>query len=681
MNYKYLLLHTLVAVFIISRLFFVCTEKGTFCSSFSYTPFNATVTNIGEGSDDLEFMGFMYLTKENILSLNHPFQHTNTLRYPAGFDFSYGFDGVASILLGSVLSIFINLILAYNVTILLMLFANYLVTFYYFKKISNEIFNKGSVLAIFTASVFFSFGAIIFSRASSHLNLLFVAGWPFIFYYLLSVHDSLKHNRKIEQSKIWGIIVGLLLLAFGSLQYLILLTYFIIFSVIYLSFSDRGILSKTFEMSGDLFKKALLPIASFVVLFLMFFYGYVIAIFNGTLNLNYLVNKHIPAGYLDPFFPNQYLNSIWGYINPSTISIEKSISIGVVGVAIVIWSLINSSRRIYILSLTLIWLVLSYAAFSLPFYPEGGRSGLIIVLLISILILNIKNKIFLSVLLTVLITEKLLFSFYTNNIQYDKYEIVRNQAGDVVLNVPLSKYNAQRSITPYLYNKKVFDGYFHYTADNLVENENFAYSGLRSFNCNYERHIQNRKFEAKNIIDIDTELYKNNAKTIVYYKTDKFNNVDSDSCKNVRDTWKIFSSPISYLNDSKLEVETIEFNLSPEFNSNAYIYFANSGEFILTGVITYPNNFTSVSLITNDENYTLNEHKASEAGNIFQLLEPIIIKGEVGEVISISGAETTGIIKFYYTFRTVGEIVSELPTFRSLTLIYSDTDRDVFNIE
>ena len=83
----------------------VCTFRYEKCLEEDSVPFNPFIQVIGDEGDGYEYMGFINLTRENILNLKHPFADTNTLRYPVGFNYSYGFDGALPVLIGSIFSI------------------------------------------------------------------------------------------------------------------------------------------------------------------------------------------------------------------------------------------------------------------------------------------------------------------------------------------------------------------------------------------------------------------------------------------------------------------------------------------------------------------------------------------------------------------------------------------------
>ena len=79
---------------------------------------------IGDGGDNYQFFGFQYLVAENLRSLKAPFSATDIFRYPVGFDLSYGFDGVFPVMTGALLGLVVPHVLAYNLTVLIVLIAN-----------------------------------------------------------------------------------------------------------------------------------------------------------------------------------------------------------------------------------------------------------------------------------------------------------------------------------------------------------------------------------------------------------------------------------------------------------------------------------------------------------------------------------------------------------------------------
>ena len=145
---------------------------------------NVNSNLIGDGYDNYEFFGFMNLAKENILSFKHPFSQTNTLRYPDGFDFSYGYDGAFAVLTGAFLSMFLGAIIGYNLTIVIILFLNIYLSFYYFKKFGQLKNHKGGLeLKSLLAAIIFGVSPYVFARINGHLNLALVAVIPLIILY------------------------------------------------------------------------------------------------------------------------------------------------------------------------------------------------------------------------------------------------------------------------------------------------------------------------------------------------------------------------------------------------------------------------------------------------------------------------------------------------------------------
>src|SRR3989344_2155044 len=323
MRYVFLLL-LIVFVLLISRVFFLCPQKGQKCNFASYSSFNITEDIIGEGADDYEYFGFMYIAKNNLENQKYPFSHSNILRYPGGFDFSYGYDGAFAVLVGAVLGIILkNQILAYNLTVISILLTNVVVSYVFFRKIQLQ-YGRNKTLGLIPvlSALIFGFSPYIYARLYSHLNLAFVAGWPIILFAFLKLFDDIK-SHMVSNKTLFYLCLGYVLIVLRSLQYIVPL----------------AVISVIIIIAG-------------------------IALYKG------------------------YLGSWWSGINISVVSIEKVINIGIIEVIIliaIIMGLKNRKLNLLIIFLLLFYLILSFGFISLPFYPEGGRFILVICLLLAYL--------------------------------------------------------------------------------------------------------------------------------------------------------------------------------------------------------------------------------------------------------------------------------------------------------
>src|SRR3990167_7871149 len=119
---------------IISIIFLFFTFLFTFPSLF-----NLSDKIIGDGGDSYQFLGFQYIAKLQVSQGKFPFGWTNYWRYPVGFDFSIGYDSTLFVLVGFVFyQFFGNPVVVYNLSVLMILFLNCILSYLFFAKITKR---------------------------------------------------------------------------------------------------------------------------------------------------------------------------------------------------------------------------------------------------------------------------------------------------------------------------------------------------------------------------------------------------------------------------------------------------------------------------------------------------------------------------------------------------------------
>ena len=671
MKIYFWLLIIILSIVLVSKSFFICEEKGNQCNLFQLTKVNFSNQLIGEGADDYEYFGFMYLTKNNIAQFKHPFSDTNILRYPGGFDYEYGYDGAFAVLVGAILYFVTNnLVTSYNITVILILFLNVILSFYFFRKIGylKNRDDKNLDLKSFIAALVFGYSALVAARLNSHLNLAFVGGFPVFLYALISIWQKYINTIKTKPYDWFLLVAGMLLILFGTLQYLILASLLLVGLLIYVVVSERKVTEKTRLVSffKDNFSLILVSFVSFLLVFTFFYWGYVYALLNNSLIRPESANKLFPPSVLDFFVPNQYLGSWWNLLNSSTISIEKVISVGLVetAIAFVLLTSLVIKRKLGILSLFIglivLYVISSYGLIRMPFFPEGGRLVILISLFISYLIVAssqiFNKKSILWIILIAIIVERFFFGIYvTKPIPQYMREIVGNLPGDAVLNIPSSKYNQSRDVYPYLYEKNILDGYIHYTADNVRGNRNFINNIFEKFQCNAERSIKNdNKFTEKMKETLISEMKKNNVEVVVLHKGAGFMNYNYVGCKNVVDWWNYLNPPEVVIGDKNLGASELLFEIKPGENSSSdqSIRFSNYGKFYLNGIFVSPNT-SEISLEAKDGLRVIDNWEMINDGKKVSYVPPLELETALGDQLSFhltnKTSETT-YIKVYYAF-------------------------------
>jgi len=618
---------------------------------------------IGDGGDNFEFFGFQYLVKENILEGKHPFAWTNTLRYPVGFDLSVGYDGALAVFTGALLGFLIPQTVAYNTTIIIILFLNFFCSYIFLKSVSKNLWVQ------LIGSMVYGFSPYVFARIQSHLNLAFVGGFPLLAFVCLRVWRHISRHNTVT---LWDCIlmaIGLLAVAFGSLQYLMLLIEILIPMVligIVLS-STRAYMLQFVKVVLLHWKRVLAAGALFIVVFLFFYGGYVS---NIPKIISVSHKKYQSYGecckpqLADIVIPNSYLGNWWGLMNQSPPSIEKVVSLGIVAWVLVIIAFIHIRRnRSKLLGLAVVFsfVILSIDLIGFPLIPEGGRSVVLFSIFTTFVIvkfLETKSRSFLIAVFGLLILERLSFTVQiSEGIPSEIAEIVKQQEGEAVFTIPLSKYDGFKSALPYVFGKKVVDGYFHYTAENAQSSAFVDHPLIGRFICDAEKAT----IDTSTYSQIDAlrtyQLLKNNGiKTIVVFYTLSNQRFYHDGCSNVRDAWYTLRPPSIVIPDSTISVAAQSLELTFQSRVNATIYFARPGEFNFIGLLLYPSLLTDTLVSFQDGTSVFPEWTVGDEG-LTTTFDPVVTRSVgAGETITISSPSKVNepvYLTLFYSFTPV----------------------------
>lgn len=671
MNKKALILSFLVAL-LISRIFI----------------FNPNQQIIGDQFDNYEYFGFHHLVKENIRNLKYPLAKTNTLRYPVGFNLSYGYDGVLGVFSGALLGLVFSQPLAYNLSIIIILGFNLYLSYLLFKKISSS-FHWG-----FVGAVIYGLSPYVIARINSHLNLAFIGGFPFLAYSLIIFYEKFKQG-KIYLKNYWLTFFAVLTVAFGSLQYLIILLEFSLIAIVFTLFIPKWrkeLLKITkFIWKNDI-QKLLVAFSLFLTVFLFFFDGYLTALLNGSFvfeSKSEVIAKYAQPAIVDYFIPNQYLGQIWSNLNPSAGSIEKVVALGIVEILLFVIIFLKSNYKkngglvLAALGLTVLF-GLSWV--KLPLVPEGGRFIVIFMLIFSIFIVSQKPKLnnyLVLALIAILVLERLSFKIYTSPLPSSKpAEIIKNQPGKAILNIPVSKYNSYYSTLPYFYNKKIVSGYFHYPADNPSASKFIEKSEIIRFICQDENLRQGKiKFSFGDKEKIVNLLKNNDIYTIVLHKrpTD-LHKFHYDSCQNVRYQWFSLKPKTVELINTNQQVVSKTIELTNQPNLKVELFAPHDGKLILHGLLIYPSFLrqTQVQLPNKqviNPKWQVNEHGINTS---FNPVEEINLKA--GQSIYIQSSQElnqTAYVTFYYQFYPEAQSIKAKPLIEE---IYKDDNIEVYTL-
>ncbi|MFA5828634.1 MAG: hypothetical protein WC841_04750 [Candidatus Shapirobacteria bacterium] len=645
-----------------------------------------TTRVIGDGYDSYEYLTFQNLVKENLLASKYPLSRTDTLRYPSGFDLSYGYDGAFSTFTGALISFFIPQPLAYNLTLIIILTLNLWCSFLFFVKLSPNL------PSAFISSLIFGGSPYVLARLGSHANLAFVAGFPLLAQSILSFIKKINHPKSFRLTDFLYPMLSVLIIAFGSLQYLLILLYssIVIIPLIFLIFPQQSFV--IFKQSITVISKNILRFffstLIFSLIFTFFYQGYIRAILTGQL-------VHDPAkitqyrqyaqpGITDIILINSYQNSIWSKFNSSPPSIEKVISLGLIGWILLLISILKKPFirfRLVILFYFLYFALSALGFFALPFFPEGGRQIIIFSFLAATLLAltpSFSKPLSLFILFLLIIERSTLSPISTPILSLAAREQINRLPGFAILNLPTSKYTAYYSHIPAVTNKKIVDGYFHYMADNPSANTFLSQDFLRRFICQSEKPLPEDYQITPSDSQVTLDLLKSNGiRTIMLHKNSKFL---FDECTGVRQWWYTLypKTEIISTQNQNLQVKNFEFNSYPKMSLR---FFAQDpGVLTIHGLLIYPNILNDTYLLDSGLSsfYPTWENDPGGIKTTSDFLHhQSLSAGESFYIRSDTLLNQTAYLTVWYTFTGVKSSPSPAAP---IEFVYEDTDVQIYKI-
>ena len=185
------------------------------------------------GGDTYEWFAFMSVIRDNIIHVRHPFADSTLLAYPVGFKFGFGFDGAYADLVGGNLGLILPMIVSYNLTILVVILTNIILSAYCFYRIAL-LWSEGSEILLrfksTIAGIFFGLSPFVIARLNGHLHLAFVASFP-LFVFALAQFDWQARNKCLSVFDLSLIPLALFVLAIGALEYVVFFAGFILLFV------------------------------------------------------------------------------------------------------------------------------------------------------------------------------------------------------------------------------------------------------------------------------------------------------------------------------------------------------------------------------------------------------------------------------------------------------------------
>ncbi|OGG17535.1 hypothetical protein A3D78_02770 [Candidatus Gottesmanbacteria bacterium RIFCSPHIGHO2_02_FULL_39_14] len=662
----------LILVFVFSRIYTV----------------NPRTELLGDFGDKYEFFNYMYLVGENLREGKYALTRTDSLRYPNGFELGHGFDGVLSTFTGAALSFFLPLPLVYNLVLMMILFLNYFFSYLFFSTLTGS-----TIFGIF-GGIFYGLSPYVLARINGHFNLAFIGGFPFLSLALLNFF----RKKKSSFFAFFSIGLGILLIAAGSLQYLIITFWFLLFlGTVYLFLYPNDSINYFLSYLNIIRQKSrryvpliFLAAAIFLALGLYFYFGYAKGLLSGSFVYPFMYHKYVQCclpQLSDILIPNQYLNKIFAIWNPSSSSVEKVVNPGIIGWIIFVLYFLKEKvnrRKVVILLALGIYLIASLGIIPLPYWPEGGRSIILFSFLLLIFMSGIpifRERWFVYPVVILLILERLTFTIYrTVPLPLMEGKLISTLPGKALLNIPLSGTVAYRSIVPYLTGKKIVDGYFHDTAENSSTLSYFGQPLIERYFCNFEKvNTDKLEYQEKDRQNTLSLLRNWDIRTIVIHKNRQYEKFFYDECRNVRYWWYNLNPEKLILGEdtSGPVRNTISLFKYPFLKTG--LYFKKPGVLTLEGIFISPKIYSNATIKVGGMIISPSwESVDNGIKSIFTLPVKVTVKaGDELILFSDREADETVYINFYYSFDDEENSAEILPP---IERVYLSSDYEIFKV-
>lgn len=658
---------------------------------------------IGDGGDNYEYAGYMGLAAKHIALGSYPFTPTDYWRYPAGFDFSRGFDSYLSVGLGTLLASIMNLTVAYNLTVLLLMSINGVISYLFFKQ-----FLRSRLLGV-TGMLLYGYSFYALAKASSHLNLLCVSGVPLLGLSILRI----IRNQELSRTDFALLFASFIFISIGSTQYLIMaLLMLAIYLLVFLLFEKEqtlNLLKKIFTYKKEL----ILPSIVAVCVLLALYFPHLKAVVDG----KFILLKREDTLYTltpsltDYILPNSYLRLfISKYVTSASLpSIEKIVFVGWIELLFFIGFLFSPVRmRIkkivlllfaipFLLSLgfgkdnQLFFLPYRFISETFPFNALVETSRYIIIfylfLVCAVLLLinSIKSKsvriIFIAVLLLAAFLERLPSNYYlVDDLSKKPYvKMVKKQESQAVLDLPVNLYYAPYNVLSLYYDKAIVNGYFHWSADGDKEKGFINDRELLSrFVCSDTDRLLSSFDEEKLNKDLLKTLADNNITTIVVHKDDKFFH---PVCTNVRARINQLlpeNVTITPTGNNIKEIIMTVTNRKPTFS----FFFPQNGKLSLESTYIAPSNPAKFAIKYNNSSAPFGYNFKQDPNNSMQLLpqNSILHPVQAGDTLVFYSDTTINHTYLSFRYRFIEEAGPSVKFKMPVEKIFDDKDGSVYTI-
>lgn len=652
---------------------------------------------VGDGGDNYLYFGYQNIFTSQVKSGQIPFSVSSLLRFPFGFPFYRAYDTFVGVVFGGVLALFINPIVAYNFSVLLLLSMNAFFSYLLFKHIS-----KKELLGII-GGIIYGFSFYSLGRSNGHIGLMFTAGFPLLFYSLLRIYDSISKKNIIYLSG------SILLIAVASFQYLLFLFVSLLIGCPLLLLFMPSECKKLFFNLIKTLKEAWFLVIPFIIFFF---------VVTGPIILSYLTGSFVHTDRSSAFkeyspslseymLPNKYLgiltNTLTDKVNTNPASIERISYIGIIEVVLFGAYLIlykkNDLIKKMILFIFIITFFLSLGFYNsdfnifLPYWylfehfpfssiPETARFNVLYLIPLTtgivLLMSSIKNRFIVFIILIILVFERMSFNTRLSPLPFDKEYIRKVKSiGNVgVLDIPISYENTYLNTLPSYYRRPIVGGTFHWSADDISTRKFTQNTIAKNLICSNEIKYSSDSGE------FISYLKNNNIDTIVVHKNDLEDHAKFyfPECANARIQTSLLLPQLFTPNVTKdTQIMSLFFPTIPGVGDT--VSFPSDGNFSIEGFHIYPNDLLPLHTYLNGKEISIPQNWIDRNGGNMTQDVNLKMKVKQGSKLTFKFDKKNNadysFIKMWYRFESTGTSSAALDPIKK---IYEDEDAAVFKL-
>ena len=461
---------------------------------------------IGDGGDTLEYYSYILAFKNSVLRAEVPLWFTSVFRYPVGVNLSLT-EGRIFVLIGGMLSLFINSVVVYNALIWTSFVLNGYISFLFYRKFTTK-----PLLAILGGFINgFSYWTLI--NAFGSISVLLMFGFP-----LLGLATLRAYKRRLGFPNPYLIGLAFYVLALcNTVQFIIGVFCVFVTVLLCLIFFHQKFIFMFKEIKYNLTHVIAAAIFT-VLLYSLTFPYHIVRLFGGGLTMGtFFAAPKVPPTAL--FIPpaSIYTSIIPFWLNLRGVKFPEitwwysSLYIGLAVFLLLGVSLFNlqksntlkllfSSSLIYLLFMLigytyiptqmpglptwflypLYYFTNNYHYFIMPFWFFAAGA---IVLVLDIIH---TKKSTIIILLMILFIERVNVGFPITDINYIRglsyTKIIRGLQGNAVLDIPLDVFSSY-NILPFEYNKPIVGGLVHWYGDGEKERYLLNKPEIARFSC------------------------------------------------------------------------------------------------------------------------------------------------------------------------------------------------------